>query len=43
MNQEELKTLVARMLWELAPKPEPRGKGSEYRPTVPEPQPVGQA
>ncbi len=43
MNQEELKTLVAQMLRELAPQPEPQVKGSEYRPTVPEPQPVGQA
>ena len=39
MNQEELKTLVAQMLRELAPQPEPQVKGSEYRPTVPEPQP----
>ena len=37
MNQEELKTLVAQMLRELAPQPEPQVKGSEYRPTVPEP------
>ena len=32
MNQEELKTLVAQMLRELAPQPEPQVKGSEYRP-----------
>ena len=37
MNQEELKTLVAQMLRELAPQPEPQVKGSEYRPTGPAP------
>ena len=42
MNQEELKTLVAQMLRELAPQPEPQVKGSEYRPTVLEPQPARQ-
>ena len=42
MNQEELKTLVAQMLRELAPQPEPQVKGSEYRPTVSEPKPVRQ-
>ena len=42
MNQEELKTLVAQMLRELAPQPEPQVKGSEYRPTVLETQPARQ-
>ena len=42
MNQEELKTLVAQMLRELAPQPEPQVKGSEYRPTVSESKPTRQ-
>ncbi len=42
MNQEELKTLVAQMLRELAPQPEPQGKVREQRPTAREPQPPGQ-
>lgn len=37
MNQDEIKTLVAQILREMAPGTEPQVKGSEYRPTVPEP------
>ncbi len=38
MNQEELKTLVAQMLREMAPLEEPAVKASEYRPTTPAPE-----
>lgn len=37
MNQDELKTLVAQMLREMAPQKEPTVKGGEYHPTTPQP------
>ena len=38
MDTEELKTLIAQMLREMAPGTEPAVKASEYKPTVPGPQ-----
>ena len=37
-TMEELKTLIAQMLREMAPGTEPAVKASEYKPTVPGPQ-----